>query len=411
MIPKYIKIKNNKLPDCAGVYLMKDIKGVIIYIGKAVSLKKRVNSYFNGSHNRRIEFLVSKIKEIDYIEQKTGIEALFLEANLIKKYQPYFNILEKDDKSFSYLIFTKEDYPKPLVIRATDLESEVKYKAIYGPFKSARAVQKGLDVLRKIFPWSRCESNQNKPCFYYHLHQCPGVCVNKISKSEYNKIIKDLMSFFDGKRDKLLKQWKKKMQNLAEKQQYEKAKLWRDRILALDHINDFTVLTKDDSSEIKNSIIAGRIEGYDISNISGSYTVGSMVVFIKGAANKAFYRKFKIKTVNGQNDYASLKEVLLRRFKYKNRAWKHPDLILIDGGIGQVRGVLSVLKKININNIPVIGLVKGKDRKRNDLIILPKYEKIRFDLEKYLDILIEVRDESHRFAIKYHRILRGKGIE
>ena len=417
MIPKEIKIQNNDLPDTPGVYLMKNADDEIIYVGKATSLKRRVNSYFQRPGDRKTERLVSHIHKIDYIVQPTAIEALFLEANLIKKYKPFYNIKEKDDKSYSYLVITNEDYPRPYVLRATDLDDSAakKYKAIYGPFTSARAVRNALDIIRKAIPWSTCTPGQQRPCFYASLGQCPGVCTKAISKTEYNKIIRDLMAFFDGKRTELIRRYSRDMKTAAKNQQFEKAANLRNRLFALEHIRDVSVLAKDDvkipRGELDAGGVFGRVEGYDISNISGTSSVGSMVVFRRGAPEKAKYRKFRIRTVLGPDDTKSLKEVLKRRFKHKNHGWEWPDLILIDGGKGQVSAALDVIQNLDSPRImPVIGIAKGPDRKKDELIIPPAFAGLTSQLNKHKDILVQVRDESHRFAINYHRKVRSASL-
>ncbi|MFA6503642.1 MAG: excinuclease ABC subunit UvrC [Patescibacteria group bacterium] len=440
MIPKPVKIKNGALPDKPGVYIMKDESGEILYIGKATSLKRRVESYFTRPRTDLIQEMVSKIASIDYLEQPTAIEALFLEASLIKRHQPFYNVMEKDDKSFSYLVITNEDFPRPFILRASDFDdsSAGLYKAVYGPFTSARAVRSSLDVIRKAIPWSTCAPGQRKPCFYVHLKQCPGVCINAISKREYAKVIRDLMAFFNGKRTEIVRRYKKEMQVASKAQKYEQAKELRNRLYALEHVQDLSVLAKDDvPSQKNNSVILanariqdrmdsrlrrndndkdisdsglfGRIEGYDISNISGTSATGSMVVFKHGTPVKGLYRKFKIRTVIGPDDYASLREVLRRRFRHRENGWEWPDLILIDGGAGQVSSAMDVISDLEIARvIPVIGIAKGPNRDRDDLVIPPAFISLKDSLEKRKDILVHVRDESHRFAIAYHRKLRGK---
>lgn len=395
---------------------MKDASGEILYIGKATSLKSRVESYFTKPRDERIQEMVLKIGLIDYIEQPTAIEALFLEASLIKRNQPYYNVMEKDDKSFSYLVITKEAYPRPFILRATDFDdsSSSAYKAVYGPFKSARAVRASLDIIRKAIPWSSCTPGQKRPCFYYHLKQCPGVCVNAVTPREYSKIIRDLMAFFNGGRKEIARRYAREMKEASKVQKYEYAAEIRDRLYSLEHIQDISVLAKDDPKtkierETGDGFTLGRIEGYDISNISGTSATGSMVVFKHGAPVKGLYRKFKIKTVIGPDDYASLREVLRRRFRHSENGWEWPDLVLIDGGAGQVSSALEVIANLPAARaIPVIGIAKGPDRDRDELIVPPAFVALGETLEKHKDILVHLRDESHRFAIAYHRKLRSK---
>lgn len=414
MIPKSIKIQDDILPDNPGVYLMKNSNNEIIYVGKATSLKNRVNSYFTGPRDPKTRKLVQDIAVIDYIEQPTAIEALFLEANLIKKYKPFYNIREKDDKSYSYLVITNEDFPRPYILRATDLDERAakKYKAVYGPFTSSGAVKNALRIIRKAIPWSVCAPGQKRPCFDYSLKKCPGVCTNLITKKDYAKIIRDLMAFFDGRRPELVKRYRREMQSLSKSQKYEQAAILRNRLFALEHIQDMAVLAKDDRKlpdDYQQNPVMGRVEGYDISNISGTSGTASMVVFRRGATEKSLYRKFRLRTVISPDDYESLREVLRRRFGHHETGWEWPDLILIDGGKGQVNAALDIVSKLDSpKTIPVIGIAKGPTRKKQELIIPPVFEGLRSQLEKHLDILVQVQDESHRFAISYHRKLRSR---
>ncbi len=416
MIPKSIVIQDNILPDNPGVYLMKNAAGEIIYVGKATSLKNRVNSYFTGRRDPKTLKLVTDIRAIDYIEQPTAIEALFLEANLIKKYKPFYNIREKDDKSYSYLVITNEDFPRPYILRATDLDdqSAKKYKAVYGPFTSSGAVKNSLKIIRRAIPWSTCAPNQKRACFDYSLKRCPGVCIGAITKSEYAKIIRDLMAFFDGRRPEIVKRYRREMKIAAKNEQFEKAAKLRNRLFSLEHIRDIAVLAKDDRKlpdDYHQNPVLGRVEGYDISNISGTSGVASMVVFRRGAPEKAKYRKFRLRTVITPDDYESLREVLRRRFKHKETGWEGPDLILIDGGKGQVSAALEIVSKLDSpKSIPVIGIAKGPTRKKQELIIPPLFAGLTSQLEKHLDILVQVQDESHRFAISYHRKLRTQSL-
>ncbi len=436
VIPKEVKIKGGKLPDEPGVYLMKNAAGDVIYVGKATSLKRRVASYFlkniDETRGERIEQMVKEIRSIDYIIKPTVIEALILEANLIKYYFPPYNVKDKDNRSFLYLVITREDFPKPLLVRGTELGDDAakRYKAVFGPYTSPRSLRAALDLIRKAIPWSTCEPPKSKvesreskvlgtryavrgtpkACFYYHLHQCPGVCVGAISKKEYAKIIRDLIKFFSGKKDDLLKQYRREMKAASKAQRFEEAAELRNRIYFLEHIQDIAVMKREDNDidKIREGEapinIFGRIEGYDISNISGTSSVSSMVVFENGAPAKAEYRKFRIKSVMGSNDVASIRETLMRRFRNN---WRKPDLLLIDGGAPQVNAALQVVRHFELG-IPVVGLAKGPDRKKDELICDHNNLEICKLCERHKDILVRVRDEAHRFAIAYHRKLRGR---
>ena len=412
MFPKNVKIKNNELPDAPGVYLMKDAAGAVIYVGKATSLARRVASYFQRPHDARIQEMVSLIRKIDYLVKPTVIEALILEANLIKYYWPKYNILSKDNKSFLYLVITKEEYPRPLLIRGTELEEEdasKKYKAVFGPYISPRSLRAALDLIRRVFSWSSCTPGMKRPCFYHHLKQCPGVCIGAADKKSYNKTMRDLIKFFEGKKEGIVKDCKKRMKAASASRRFEEAAALRNKIFFLEHIQDVAILKREDEhvDKLKEGEalvdLFGRIEGYDVSTISGTSTVASMVVFEHGAPAKAEYRKFRIRSVSVSNDIAALREALARRFR---NSWRKPDLILIDGGIGQVRAALSVLRELDLG-IPVIGIAKGPGRKKDELVCDRKHLDLCRLCEQYKPLLVQVRDEAHRFAVKYHRKVRG----
>lgn len=415
MLPPKIKIKNDELPDAPGVYLMKDKNGEVIYVGKAVSLKRRVRQHFDRPHGPHIPEMTRKVVEIDYIVKPTALEALILEANLIKYYWPKYNVLQKDNKSFMYLAITNEEYPRPLLVRGTDLDedSAKKYKVVFGPYTSSHSLKSALDLVRKAFPWSQCQPGQKRACFNVGLKLCPGVCIDAVDKKEYRKTIRDLIKFFEGKKEDILKRYTREMKKASKEKRYEEAADYRNKIYFLEHIQDVAVLRRDDEQigRIKEGEapinIFGRIEGYDISHISGTSTVASMVVFENGAPAKSEYRKFKIKSVEGSNDVASIRETLMRRLRH--REWKKPDLILIDGGLPQVHAAEDVLHHLEIH-IPVVGIAKGAKRKKNEIIC----SKISLELcelcKKYVDLLSQVRDEAHRFAIGYHRKLRTEKL-
>ncbi len=415
MIPPNIKIKNNELPDTPGVYLMKDESKTIIYVGKATSLKRRVSSYFQRPHDARIQEMVSKIRSIDYVQVPTAIEALILEANLIKYHWPYYNILEKDNKSFLYLAITNEDFPRPLLIRGTDLPDDAYkiYKAVFGPYTSGRSLRAALDLVRSIISWSSCQPGQKRACFYYHIKQCPGVCIGAVSKTEYAKIIRDLIRFFEGKKSDLVKAYRKQMTTFAKEKKFEAAAVMRNKVFALEHIQDIAIIKREtDDYETQNIPklpvnVFGRIEGYDISHVSGTSMVASMVVFEHGAAAKSEYRKFRIQHGEGSNDVLSMMETLRRRLR---NDWRKPDVILIDGGWPQVNAAIAVVHDEYKLDIPIVGLAKGPDRDRDDIITRETDPEKLQTYQTYLPLLVRVRDEAHRFAITYHRQVRARRL-
>ncbi len=416
MIPSNIKIKGGELPAVPGVYIMKDAKGTVLYVGKAVSLKSRVRQHFDRPHGPHIPEMTRQVVEIDYVTKPTALEALILEANLIKHYWPKYNVLQKDNKSFMYLAITDEDFPRPILVRGTDLDDNAAktYKVVFGPYTSSRSLKAALDLVRKAFPWSNCIPGQKRPCFYHHLKMCPGVCIGVADKKAYQKTIRDLIKFFEGKKEDILKAYQKEMKKASKDKRYEEAASLRNKIFFLEHIQDVAVLKRDDEmvDRIKPGEgmavnLFGRIEGYDISHVSGTSQVASMVVFENGAPAKAEYRKFKIKSVVGSNDVASMKETLMRRLKH--REWRKPDLILIDGGLPQVHAAEEVLHHLNVQ-IPIVGIAKGPERKRNDIICSRVSVELCELCNKYVDLLAQVRDEAHRFAITFHRKTRSRAF-
>jgi excinuclease ABC subunit C len=430
-----------KLPDTPGVYIMKGADGMILYVGKAGNLRRRVSSYFERPHLRqsfggqahdvRIEKLVDKIAAIDYQQTDTALEALILEAKLIRKFTPPFNVKEKDDKSFLYVEITKEKFPRVILARGHDFAKgyvghghDASDGKRYGPFTSASSAREALKILRKIFPWNTHDPDRIgtfiRPCFDYEIGLCPGTCIGAISRGDYMKNIERLKLFFEGKKKVVLRSIEKEMAAASKKMEFEKAVKLRHQMFALKHIQDTALISDPEIFTPRLSPLAPyfRIEGYDISNISGTSAVGSMVVFSArgGLAsgwenfepNKNEYRKFKIRTIFQPNDVGMLTEVLERRFKHSSISapvplvlspWPLPNLILIDGGLAQTNAARKVLLRAGLR-IPVVGIAKGSERKRNDFIgLVPK------GVDKAT--LIRVRNEAHRFAIAYHKKLRG----
>lgn len=436
MIPSSISILHNELPDAPGIYLYSDSTGKLLYIGKATSLKKRVGSYFTKAHNARIADLVARIARIDYIQTPTVIEALVLETNQIHTKQPPYNILSRDDKSFLYLCITNEDFPKPVLLRGLDLErvgvkpfsktlspkAKRQFLAVFGPYISGRSLRTALELIRRSIPWSVCGGVLSRACFDAQIGRCPGVCTGAISKAEYRKIIRQLIQFFSGKKEEVVRGMRREMQRAAIAKDFELAAELRNKVEALEHINDVALITRDDDwdfaattsdaqrpTSVSHINVLGRIEAYDIANISGTSNVASMIVFENGQPSKAQYRKFRIKSFDGANDVGAMEEVMRRRLirVRTDSRWPAPDLMVIDGGEGQVNRVNEVMKEFGID-IPVIGIAKGFDRKQDRLVYDERNAELRRIAESSKDILQRARDEAHRFAGAYHRVLRSK---
>jgi len=393
-----------KLPDTPGIYIMKDGDGRVLYVGKAGNLRRRVSSYFERPHDVRIEKLVSRIVTIDFEKTDTALEALILEAETIRTLTPPFNVKEKGDKSFLFVGITKEKFPRVLLVRGSDGFSG----KCYGPFTSASSARAALKILRKIFPWSTHDPERigqfTRPCFDYEIGLCPGTCIGAITREEYGKNIDRLKLFFEGKKKIVLRSLEKDMVAAAKALDFEMAAKFRHQIFALKHIRDTALISDIDQPALPKAGERSpyRIEGYDISNISGTSAVGSMVVFEDGEPSKSEYRKFKIRTIFQPNDVGMLTEVLERRFTHRPESggWPLPNLILVDGGIGQANAAKKILMRAGLR-IPILGIAKGSERKRNDILgAIPK------GVTK--ETLIRVRNEAHRFAIGYHKFLRGR---
>lgn len=400
------------LPKSPGVYIFKDKSGKPIYIGKSQNISRRVRDHFlNKGHTYKEDKIINNTVDIETIGVDSDIEALILEANLIKNYNPHFNSQLKDDRDYLYIKITKDPFPKVLSVRKNDLKQ---YKSYFGPFPSSTKVRETLRTLRKIFPYSTCKPNQKRACLQYHLGLCPGVCLGKIQIKDYLKNIKAITYFLNGKRNKVIENLEKERNILSKYLHFEEAEQIQKKIDALIYITRPTRIAEDylekDIKEIRNEELIrlanllnlnkspSRIECYDISNIGSQYTVGSMVVFYNGEADKRNYRRFKIKNQKSINDISAISEVLERRF---NNDWEKPDLIIVDGGKGQLNTSLKVIKKYKLN-IPVIALAKRLE----DVYIEGNLRPLKIDHgDNALKLLQRIRDEAHRFAINYYRKL------
>lgn len=408
------------IPHKSGVYLFKDSEDKVLYVGKAIDLNKRVASYSKDSRP-----WVGKIASVDVIIVESELEALILEANLIKKYLPRFNTRLTDDKDYLYIGITKEDpstssgqgFPKVITLRKKDLKKVKKY---FGPFPSSRTVRDTLKILRRIFPWCaqppRPGLAKLKACFYYHLGLCPGACVGLISKENYQKIIRRFGKFLEGKKRELMEDLIDEMDQASKDQRYEEAGKVKKMIDGIDYLtqtnrtqlylenpNFLEEETRLSLEQLQKDLnlpkLPERIEAYDISNISGKDATGSMVVLTSGEIDKSQYRRFKIRISGRPNDVAMLQEMVGRRLTHPE--WPIPDLILVDGGRGQVRAVYSILHNTNYI-LPVYGLAKRMEwlyPSQGEVIKLPKRS-------LSLKLLQKIRDEAHRFAVFYHRKLR-----
>lgn len=547
-----IREELKKLPAKPGVYIMHDSRDEIIYVGKAVSLKNRVRQYFQSSRNKgvKIEQMVTHIARFEYIVTDSELEALVLECNLIKEHRPKYNTMLKDDKGYPFIKVTlDEEFPRVLFARQMR-KDKAKY---YGPYTSTKAVKDAIELIRKLYKIRSCsrklprDIGKERPCLYYHIHQCDAPCQGYISKEDYGKQIDEAVRFLNGKYKDTVTRLEEKMQQASEELRFEDAMEYRDLIQSIQRIGERQKITshdaqdkdviamdmdredavvqvffmrqgkligrdhfyvkvagEDSSSQVLTSFVkqfysgtpfiprelmlqeeiedteiledwlsskrgqkvyikvpkkgskeklvelahqnaamvlsqdkerikreegrtigavkeveqwlglqgVQRIEAYDISNISGFESVGSMVVYEKGKPKRSDYRKFKIKWVQGPNDYASMDEVLTRRFTHESEKEfdsfsKLPDLILMDGGRGQVNIALGVMEKLGIN-IPVAGMVKDDKHRTRGLFFNNREIPVSSSTEGF-KLITRIQDEAHRFAIEYHRSLRSKG--
>ncbi len=527
-----IKEKLSLVPNLPGCYLMKNKNGVVIYVGKAKKLKNRLSSYFRGTHTGKTAKLVSEIVDFEYIVVGSETESLILEINLIKKYDPKYNILLRDDKSYPYIELTSEDVPRLLIVR--NLNRKKNKGRLYGPYPNVYAARQTVNLLNRMYPLRKCSTYNKKPCLYYHINQCLGYCANKIDR----KIIKDMedeiIKFLKGDHTIISNKIKDEMLKESNNLNYEKAKelkelynyinitLARQKVEVEDNVdrdifgyfedkgmlsiqvlfirgskivgrhskitpiidevgdelnryivsfyekgvlkpkeilvpnivdekilsdvleikvkvpqkglklklvdmanenakisleNEFEMIKKDEKktiganetlSKLLNIEPLDRIEIFDNSNLFGSFNVSGMVVFTNGRPNKNEYRKFKI-TVDKNDDYGTMKEVIYRRyFRVLRDNLTMPDLIIVDGGIGQINIAKEVIDSLNLN-IPVVGLKKDNHH-RTEALITSDNEEIKVEHNSDVFFYLErMQDEVHNFTINYHKQLRSKG--
>jgi len=405
----------------------------VLYVGKAKNLKNRVQSYFQinalPKHKRQMVLQAFKLK---YQVLNSELEALLTEAELIRTYQPAFNILLKDDKSPLYIQITKEKYPRVLQVRKNQPAKNSTVATILGPFSSGYQVKQVLTIARKIFPWcNQANKDQNKPCFYYHIDLCGGACCKKMTIDQYQQMIQNLVIFLKGKSSKLIAKLKKQMLEEAKKENYTLAAKNRDAIKALLAVTQETYKLKPDlqffglaTGQAENRLKylsrllklhlgipafypLNRIEGYDVSNIQGTAAAVVAVVFIKGKHENQEDRRFNIKTLNTPNDVLMLQEALARRQNHPE--WQWPNLIVVDGGKSQVK---VALKTWQVTKIPIIGIAKKPDR-----LIIPPKENSKNPMWQIIkpspehpgfNLIQEIRDQAHHSSRKQHRLRKMK---
>ena len=436
--------KVNNLPNVPGVYKYFDSEGNVIYVGKAKNLRNRVKSYFRIKFDgdTKTKALVENISNVEYVEVSTELEALILEEKLVKKYQPRYNILLLDDKSFLYIVIRSDkvkvgqveiDYPVIFSARKTDLNPKDIY---FGPYPRAEVAKYVLRSLRKIIPFRDCSKTKfrnyqkiGQPCLYGHIGLCQAPCIGKLSKTDYLRDVSKVKRFLDGNFRKIIEDTVKEMKLASKSEDFEKAAKLRDIIKKfeyltinaskIDSIIENPLLIEDIISASLDNLLKyfphlkeypERIECYDISNISGKEATASMTVAINGRVTNNEYRRFKIKFKDSPDDFEMMREVLRRRFKRAliDDSWKLPNLIVLDGGKGQLSAGVRVMEELGIE-VAMISIAK----KEEILIYFDGKEFIEVRLPKTdesLKLIQRLRDEAHRFAKKYHHELRLKKL-
>lgn len=410
------------------MYFFKDANGKLLYVGKAKDLKKRVSSYFSHKAlDAKTLKLVSLVSTVEHIRVGSEIEAFLLESSFIKKHKPFYNIKLIDDKSYPMIEITSGKNPSVTITRKK-IDPKAAY---YGPYSDVTALKTVLKLIRKIFPFQSVKNHPKRKCLYYHLGLCPCILVNSENKNEYDKNLKNIGYFLDGKKEAVLKTLIKQRDESTKAEDFENSALVQERIdrinlITSDTYDPFHYMDKPDfyfeRIEKEVASLVGilkpyyeltslkRIECYDISNISGKNATGSMVVFENGDKNGKEYRRFKIRIKDTPDDFAMMKEMLSRRLD--NASWPIPDLLVIDGGKGQVGAALKALANLG-RKIPIIGLAK-----REEIIVVPIKQQSGIFFEEIklsrstpgINLLRRIRDEAHRFAITYHRLLRKKAM-
>ena len=422
--------KVREFPQSPGVYLMKDVTGVVIYVGKAKNLRTRAGSYFLAAAAQEIRTAewVHEIADIDFMLCSSEVDALLTESRLIKDIQPRHNKDLKDDKTFPYLmITTHEDFPRVEVTRTP----KAKGAKLYGPFTSAGQLRGALQVMQRVFQFRTCSLDIEeddprwewfRPCLLASIKQCTAPCNKRISKTDYRRDIRRLQTFIEGGSDRLLKQMREEMLEASSKLDFEKAARLRDEIQLLEHLDDrgeidlhaqpevFYIDPKKGMRALKKVLGMDKeprvIEGVDIAHLGGNNTVASLVQFLDGLPFKPGYRRYRIKDVKGIDDFRSIHEVISRRFRrLSDEQDAFPDLLMIDGGKGQLNAALAAFRDQEIEPPEMVALAK----KEEEIYRPGESEPIRLGRESFaLRLLQYVRDEAHRFAQHYHHLLRQK---
>lgn len=426
MILPAVREKINCLPLTSGVYFMKDESGGIIYIGKARSLRKRGRSYLNPPPDfPKVGVMMGKVCEIDYVETPTEVDALLLEAQLIKKYNPRYNKLLKDDKAYPLIKITSDPYPRLHITRNKNDKKAI----YYGPYTDAKLLREAVDLINHLFPIRKCQTLPKTACLYYHIGQCLAPCIKPEIKDEYAKCVAEVRSFLGGGKKSFMEYLSDRMKEAAEEYRFEDAQFFKEQIEALSRLKKKRFsLSKPEAGvglsatmELKRLLdmekLPEKIVCFDVSNIHGDEAVASRVSFYRELPDKISYRRYKIRTVEGINDYAMIQEALGRMLSgiKEGRETFVPDVIMIDGGKGHLKASYEVVLREGFESTKLISIAKKfetiygirKEEESGEVstvdLLVPKHSAA-------LHLLQKTRDEAHRFAITYHRALKLKQI-
>jgi excinuclease ABC subunit C len=395
-------------PDSPGVYLMRDLQGQVLYVGKAKSLKKRLLSYLSRGLASKTHALMAKVAEVEFRLAANEAMALLLEFKLIHDFNPRYNISLKDDKSFPFVRISQEEFPS---IQVTRKKKHVPGRYL-GPYTNIRLLKNALKIIRLEFAYRSCRRLPKQSCIYYKIRLCSAPCIGKISRQEYRQLIDSIILILEGKSDLLIRKLTKSMQDRSGARDFEAAARMRDQIITLSRMPDQSNASscKNELALLKKSLnlknLPARIEGFDISNIFGKQAVGAMVSFYNGQADKNNYRRFRIKSFTGIDDYKMLAEVVRRRYtRLLEEKEVLPDLLLIDGGKGHILTAAHELKALNLH-IPLVSIAKEKENIYSSQNA--KTALVSIQEGAALNLIRRIRDEAHRFALAYHHVLRKK---
>jgi len=407
--PRKLKEKILSAPDSPGVYLMRDNRGKVLYVGKARSLRKRLPNYLSGNLDNKTFALMSRVVDVEFRLSPNESMALLLEAGLIHKLKPRYNISLRDDKSFPFVKISGEEFPSISITRKKD-DPAGRY---LGPYTNTKLLKNALKIIRRSFAYRSCDRLPGKSCVYGRIKLCPEPCTGKISRKEYAGGINSIIMILEGKADLLINRLSEIMRNKSRSRDFESAAIARDQISTLAELSAGLsgVNRKNELEDLKNKLglnrLPERIEGFDISNISGKQAVGSMVSFYLGNPDKNNYRRFRIRDFKGIDDYRMLAEVVRRRYsRLIKEKGIFPDLLLIDGGKGHLLTAAGQLKELGLN-LPLASIAKKEER----IYSSQKRRPLTFPKDTpALNLIRRVRDEAHRFAVSYHLLLRRKEL-